>query len=377
METLRVYIEILIYMLGSEGCKSTSEIRFFLERKHILEGSYDNRRRKVLNYLNNLDYLGFIERCDNKNSTRSNLWRINKKTQLVEIVKITEKEKNALLLALSFIPKIYKNFKFYKEIRSLLEKSNLDISDELEKIIKNAFVYIPNFFQKSYMDDRLMVNLENIIEDIIGQRFIRVIYKNETKKILPLKIIFYEGMFYLSCLEVKDRGYEYRFYKMSCVKRLSSAEKSDSLLFHQKRSIPAFKFLDELPFPFALEIPSYLVKCEEEIWRKKDYLIFQTQFDLEKLDNGNLKIYLIGLTSKRFYSHLSFLEFKKIYEPTPEMLKALKEKIKADKDIYGEIIDSERYNDLLKLNITEAKRRFLRFKEKFKIFLELKLSALD
>lgn len=377
MESLRVYIELILFLVKENGCKSTSEIRKFLENSGLIDGSYHNKRRKLLNYLYNLESLGYVERCSNL-SKRDVQWKINKTSSLLNLISISEEEKTSLLLTLSFIPRFYKNLKFYKDLKSVLEKTSENISAELERIINNAFTYLPHFFQKSYYSHNLLHTLENITKDIIDQRFVKVLYKGEHKKILPLRIIFYEGVFYLSGLEINpDKSYTYRLYRLSCLKRLAPLEKSQLFVFHQKKAFSTFKFEDEMPFPFAIEVPNYYIKCDEEADNKHSFLIFQTQFGMEILENGNLKIYLVGFTSKRFYSHLSQLEIKKVYRPDSKMITLLKDALKNNRDRYNDNLDDDRLADLLRISVNTARQRFDIFKEKFRRFLEEKIVAVD
>lgn len=378
MENLRAYLELIIFLLKSNDCKSTSEIRKYLENSNMLEGNYHNKRRKLLNYLYNLEYLGYIERCKRKVSKRDMYWRVNKTSSFLDLVTLSDEEKNSLLLALSFIPNFYKNLKFYKNIKTILEKTNEEFSVEIEKLINNAFIYVPNFFHKSYFNKKLLHTLEMIATDILNQRFIKVIYKTEHKKVLPLRILFYEGVFYLSGLEVKDdKSFEYRLFRLNCLKRLAPLKKNSLFIYHQKKALSTFKFPDEKPFPFAVEVPNYYLKCEEDFLNIENYLIFQTQFNLEILKNGNLKIYLIGFTSKRFYSHFSQLEIKKIYEPDSNMIEILKSNLKRNLHHHLEYLDDDRLADLLSLSVRAAKYRFNIFTEKFRKFLENKIRIME
>lgn len=378
MENLKIYLESILFLTRERKCKSTSEIRKFLENSGLLDGNYHNRRRKVLNYLYNLEILGYVERCNNEMSRRNINWRIKKTSSLLNLLSLSDEEKTSLLLTFSFIPQFYKDLKFYRHLKSILERTSEDFSAEAEKIVGGAFMYLPHFFQKSYYDEKLLNTLEMIVKDIIQQRYIKVLYKGEHKKVLPLRIVFYEGVFYMSGMEVRsDRSYEYKMYRLNCIKRLASLEKSPLFLYHQKRAFYTFKFEDEMPFPFAIEVPRYYLKCDEEVKNKSNFLIFQTQFGVDVLENGNIKIYLIGFTSKRFYSHLSQLEIKKIYKPDRHMMNILKDTLKSKGHFYKDNLDDDRLKNLLNINLKLAKQRFDVFREKFKRFLEDKVRALS
>lgn len=374
METLRAYVEILIFLAKSNSWKTTKEIREFLENLGILRGSYDNNRRKIINYLNNLELAGYILRNESKGKHQE--WKIDENSGLREIITLSEREKNALLLSLSFIPQIYKDLKFREDIRSIINKVKLQRSKDFEKIVSNSFLYIPKFIEKSFYDDFTL--LEKLIEDILNQRLILINYKNKTRKILPLRILYYEGLMYLSALEFKkDGSQEYKTFRLSCIKRFESGEEVKNILIYQKNALSTFKFSGEKPFPFAIELPSYHLKCEREEVDIKRYLISQTQFEIEIVGKDSIKVYLVGFTSKRFYSNLSQLEIRKLYKPDLSMVRLLKKKLREDRDRYLSTFGRDRFSDLSSISTTESKVRYNEFKEGFRKFLINNLKVLD
>ncbi len=375
---IKAYIETLSYLLRKRDWVSSTDIREHLEGKGIVEGSYDNRRKKVNNYLNQLEYLGYIIRKEEHSGGKNPLkWKINENSSLKDLITLSPKEKNALLLTLSFIPDVYKKLEFSEEIKNILIKANVEFNEKQKKIIEEALMYLPNFAEKIYELD--FEKVEKLVEDIINERIIKIFYNRKTRTVIPLKIVSYEGLLYLLGKEVTENSLQLKTFRIGCLNRVGELKEETNLdsLFIHKHERPILSFKEEHPFPFAVEVPSYYVKCEKEEIGK--YKIFQTQFHMEKLSNGNFKLYIIGLTSHRFCSHMQMLEIKKIYRPDMKILQLLKEKFNENTKNYLErIISKGKVRELEKnLKLDVYQKRFDSFLEIFKNFVQDKIKAIN
>lgn len=369
------YLEIISFLLKEKDWKKSSEIREYLERKNILTGNYDNNRRKLLKYLENLEYAGYIERQEGKGKAGTK-WKIKNNTSLKDLITLNDKEKNALLLSLSFIPSVYKNLEFSKEIKNILKKANIEIDNKMEILINNTFSYIPNFVEKSFELD--FEDLENLVEDILNQRIIYIRYKNKTRKILPLQIIFYEGLLYLLAVEdPNDKNSKIRTYRIGCLRRFQATNQTGDIISFLEKTLSPLSFEEEKPFPFAVEVPNFYIKCDNEKSNLNKFKILPTQYHLEILKNGNYKVYIIGFTGHRFYSHFLHLEIVKIYQPDELTIELMNKKLKENNEYLKNLINKETLDDLREINISLAQERFYIFKKGLNSFLNNKLKILN
>ncbi len=366
-------IEILLFLIEEKKWKSTRQIREYLDRIGVLQGSKESKRRKVYNYLNELEYLGYIIQKDE--SSHQKKWKVNEK-RLQNIISLSDDEKEALYLSLVFIPEEYKNLEYINKLESILKKAGERLEKNKKRIIFNAFQNISDFTRRYFDLDFSLV--EKFAEDILKQKKVKIRHKNHTREILPLEIIYYEGLLYLFAKSM-DEGY-FNTYRLGCLERIISEGKikEEDFLFIQSRAPHSFTFAQEEPFPFAIELPSYYIRCEKERKNLKKLKLFSTQFDIEVLNNNNVKVYLIGLTSPRFVSHFLTLDVKKIYPPDREIINSLKKNLKDKntKEILYKYIGKERTKQLEKETLRHFKKLFNQFKKELKEILNQKLNLL-
>ncbi|WP_297454192.1 WYL domain-containing protein [Persephonella sp.] len=358
-EFLRAYIEIIKFLLDKGEWVETKQIRDFLSNLGILQGNYENKRRKLNNYLNHLHTRDYIEK---QISGRSNRWKINER-MFTNIISLSDKEKDALLLSLTFTPEEYKKFEYQNVIKNILRKAGEKISEEKEFILNNAFTNIPLLHTGNYPYDFQLV--DTLIEDILKKRVIKIRYKNKTKDIIPLKIVYFHGALYLLAKRIGNTRYS--TYRLGCIKRIGVVnEVEDTKIFYRGSSRTPLNFEDEEPFPFAVKLPDYYGVCGNS----GKFKVFYTQFHIEKLTDNSYKAYLLGFSSRRFFPAFSYLEIEEIYPPDEDMIAIMGKYLPEEKENLIKVLTGKKLDTLLETDLQTLQKRFLAFIKDYNKFLE-------
>jgi len=356
VDRLKLAFEIINFLFSKGTFVSTTEIHEYLFKRGFLKDSspYSSERRKLNRLLADLELIDCIEsESASPKGRKAQKWRINYKA-FPSLISITDEELISLLTFATFVPDAYRKLPLFSPFYQLILRLSERIDEKKRKLVEKSFVYESQFLEKFIEFDE--TQLRQVYDAVIENRALRVKYKNsDAFKIFPVKIFVYNGIIYVGAVR-EDK--KYRTYHLAGLRILEKLNETLPAYYRKKYEEVTFFMEDEKPFVFGVKIP---------IKESLDYFqtphIFPTQFFFERKDDYYL-VYLVGFPGPRFTSRFLVEEVIEIISPSEDMLNFAKDHSLRKK--FPEISYS----------LKENKRRFEKFMEDFKLFLEQRRQAI-
>ncbi len=359
LQKVNLVVEIL-KLLSERGEKfiSTTEIFNELRRRGVLEGAPQRERaerKRLQRALSDLLEGGYVERRFYRTKgKRPDEWRINLKA-FPYFVSYSEEELISLFTLISFVPKKYRELEVLKPAMGAIERLGKGIDSEKKEIARESFDYLPVPVERFAFISNGTLKL--IFEAIVEKKGLIVNYAGHQKEIFPVKLFTYNGVFYLSSVDLKTK--EHRSLLVQKMRALSLIDVELPDYFRQKFKDVFFLF-DREPFILKVRLPADYYR---DVRPEHGILLYPTQFNY-KLLGDEVEVLLVGYPSYRFASWIVLDELIAISPPSEEDVEVAREKgVKRD------------YPDLsysLKVN----RERFNRFARELKRFFEKRSSLL-
>ena len=359
MQKVNLIVEIL-KVLSEKGGKfiTTTEIFKELVKGGVLNGSSGKERaerKRLQRALSDLLEGGYVERrFFRTKGKRPDEWRINLKA-FPYFVSYSEEELISLFTLISFVPRKYREIEVLKPALRAVERLGRSLDPEKREIAKESFDYLPIPVERfAFISNG---TLQMIFKAIVEKRGLIISYAGYQKEIFPIKLFTYNGVFYLSSIDLKTK--QHRSLLVQKMKALSFKDVELPDYYRQKFKDVFFPF-DRDPFILKVRLPADYYR---DVRPEHGILLYPTQFNY-RLFEDEVEVLLVGYPSYRFVSWIVLDELLSISPPSEEDVEIAKEKrIKRE---FPQLSYSLRVN----------RERFKAFKKELKRFFDVRSSLL-
>ena len=359
MQKVNLVVEIL-KVLSERGEKfiTTTDIFKELVRRGVLSRDSQKERaerKRLQRALSDLLEGGYVERRFYRTKGKKpDEWRINLRA-FPYFVSYSEEELVSLFTLISFVPRKYREIEVLKPALRAVERLGKSLDPEKKEIAKESFDYLPIPVERfAFISNG---TLQMIFKAIVEKRGLIINYAGYQKEIFPIKLFTYNGVFYLSSVDLKTK--QHRSLLVQKMKALGFTD-VDLPDYYRQRFKDVFFPFDKDPFVLKVFLPADYYR---DVRPEHGILLYPTQFNY-RLFEDKVEILLVAYPSYRFVSWLILDELLGIFPPSEEDLEIAKEKrIKRD---FPELSYS------LKVN----RERFKAFTEELKRFFDVRSSLL-
>ena len=314
---MSLVVEIL-KVLSERGGKfiTTTEIFNELCRRGILEEKRAERKR-LQRALSDLLEGGYVERrffC--QRGKRPEEWRINLKA-FPYFVSYSDEELISLFTLISFVPGKYRELPVLKPALRAIERLGKGIETEKKEVAKESFDYLPIPVERfAFISNE---TLQLIFEAIVNKRGLVVNYAGYQKTIFPIKLFTYNGVFYLSCVDMKAKQHRALLVQKMKAVGLTDVELPD---YYRKKFKDVFFLFDREPFILKVHLPADYYR---DVRPEHGILLYPTQFNYRLLKD-EVEVLLVAYPSYRFASWIVLDELRGIFPPSEEDIQIAREK---------------------------------------------------
>jgi len=359
LQKVSLIVEILkVLCKRGEKFITTTEIFKELVERGVLEGSSEKQRaerKRLQRALSDLLEGGYVERrFFRTKGKRPDEWRINLKA-FPYFVSYSEEELISLFTLISFVPKKYREIEVLKPALRAIERLGKSLDLEKKEIAKESFDYLPIPVERfAFISNG---TLQLIFRAIVEKKGLVVNYAGHYMRIFPIKLFTYNGVFYLSSVNLKTKQ-----HRSLLVQKMKALEIVDVELpdYYRRKFKDVFFLFDKDPFVLKLCLPADYYR---DVRPEHGILLYPTQFNYRLFDD-EVEVLLVAYPSYRFVSWIILDELRSISPPSEEDLSIAREK--RVKDDFPELSYSLRVN----------RERFERFKRELKRFFEVRSSLL-
>ncbi len=144
-------------------------------------------------------------------------------------------------------------------------------------------------------------------------------YAGYQKTIFPIKLFTYNGVFYLSCIDMKTKQHRALLVQKMNAVGLTDVELPD---YYRKKFKDVFFLFDRDPFILKVRLPADYYR---DVRPEHGILLYPTQFNY-KLLGSEVEVLLVAYPSYRFASWIVLDELRGIFPPSEEDIQIAREK---------------------------------------------------